>query len=219
MPFGGLGVTAALGLASAGYKAFTGYQQQQKANNLQLMDTTTPEEREQLAMSRQAAASGQMPGQGVAQNRLGMVQSGALQNAQMGAASGSDFLAAAGAADARRQLGEQQLSTQSQQFQNVAKGQLRRDLTTASQRRQHDLDTYNQNKAALTSAAGTNMGAAIDTAGSFGAMGVNMYRSDNGLGGGQYGAQTRDAAMGEGQMDPLKIGISGYRPLGGATGY
>ncbi|WP_460503410.1 hypothetical protein, partial [Hymenobacter agri] len=98
MPAGGAITTAIIGLGTAGYKAYQAHQQQKKADELRLQDSSTPEEREQLAMSRQAAGTSRLLGMGGMQNRLGMVQAGALQNARLGAASGADFLAAAGAA-------------------------------------------------------------------------------------------------------------------------
>lgn len=111
---------------------------------------------------------------GAAQNRLGMMQAGAVQNARLGAGSASDFLASAGAADARRMQGEQQLATQGQAYQDQSKMQLRRDLTTQSQRQQRDLDTYNQNKAALIQGSATNLNNAVQTGASYAAQAYNM---------------------------------------------
>jgi hypothetical protein len=166
--------TLALGGLSAIPSVIAGFQQRNAANNLKLQDTTTAAEREQLAMSRQAAATGRMPGQGAAENRLGMIQAGAVQNARLGAASSSDFLASAGAADARRMQGEQQLATQGMQYQDRSKMQLRQDLTTQSQRQQRDLDTYNQQKAALLQGSATNLNNAVQTGVAYGAQAYNM---------------------------------------------
>ena len=188
MPFGGALVTAGLGLASSIPKFYASYQQNKQANALKLADPTTPEEREQLAMSRQAAATSRMPGQGQMENRLGMVQAGAVQNARMGAASSADFLASAGAADARQQQGEQQLGVQGQQFQAQGRLQLRSDLKMASQRRQHDLDTYNANKAALLQGSATNLDNGIGQIASYGAQALNMYENTQGTPAGAGGA-------------------------------
>ena len=110
MPFGGGGL-AVLGAATALPKLIAGITQGVKASKVKLQDSTPLSFREKLAMDRQAASSGQLPGLGVQQNRLAMVQAGALKNAQLGAASGSDFLAAASAADGRRQAGRDEQGT------------------------------------------------------------------------------------------------------------
>lgn len=166
--------TLALGGISAIPSVIAGFQQRAAANRLTLQDTSTAGEREQLAMSRQAAATGRMPGQGAAENRLGMMQAGAVQNARLGAGSASDFLASAGAADARRMQGEQQLATQGQAYQDQSKMQLRRDLTTQSQRQQRDLDTFNTTKAALLQGSATNLNNAVQTGASYGAQAYLM---------------------------------------------
>lgn len=166
--------TLGLGVASSIPKLIAGFGQRKAANDLKLMDTTTPEEAEQLAMSRQAAATGRLPGQGQMENRLGMVQAGALQNARLGAASSADFLAAAGAADSRRQAGEANLATEGLRYQGQSRMQLRGDLKMASQRRQHDLDVYNQNKAALIQGSATNIDNGVGQIASYGAQAINM---------------------------------------------
>ena len=180
-----------LALASLGIGAITsipkfvaGFSQRSQAKNLRLQDTTTPEEAEQLAMSRQAAASSRLPGMGQMQNRLGMVQAGAVQNARLGAASGADFLAASGAADARRQQGEADLGMKGLQYQGQAQQQLRGDLKTASARRQRDLDTYSANKAALLQGSATNFDNGVNQLGSYAAMGLNMAAGGAGSGAG-----------------------------------
>ena len=167
-------VSIGLGLVSAVPSIISGFQQRKAARDLKLADTSTPEEREQLAMSRQAAATSRLPGMGAAENRLGQIQAGAVQNARMGAASSSDFLASAGAADARRMQGEQALQTQGLQYQDGSKRQLRADLTTASNRRQRDLDTYNNTKAALTQGSATNLNNGVQTLAAYGAQAYNM---------------------------------------------
>ncbi|WP_460499544.1 hypothetical protein, partial [Hymenobacter agri] len=113
----------------------------------------------------------------------------------------------AGAAAARRQAGEADLGMKGLAYQDQMRGQLRRDLGMASQRRQRDLDTYNANKAALTQASAQNMSSAIDTAGSYGMLGLNMYQNYKA---GQ--GQGDDAAIGADKLSPKKIGldIPGY---------
>lgn len=83
---------AVLAAAQAGQQLYSAYQQKKKSDAVQLQNTTTPAEREALALSRQAANTARMPGMGAAENRLGQVQAGAIQNARLGAASSSDFL-------------------------------------------------------------------------------------------------------------------------------
>lgn len=221
-------VTLGLGLASAVPSVIAGFQQRKAARNLRLQDTTTAGEREQLEMSRQAAATGRMPGMGQMQNRLGMVQAGAVQNARLGAASSADFLASAGAADARRMQGEQQLATQGLQFQQQGQQQLRRDLTMQSQRQQKDLDTYNNTKAALTQGSATNLNNALQTGVSYAAQAYNMDKngaSAGGAGGSMGNYQGPGVGMGstsylnqnfgpDGGVGGMGVGRSGYN-MGG----
>lgn len=167
--------TLAVGGLSAIPSIISGFDQRAKANRLKLSDSTTPEEREALGMSRQAAATSRLPGMGAMQARLGMGMAGAVQNARLGAGSSSDFLASAGAADARRQQGEADLSMKGLAYQDQSNRQLRADLTTASNRRQHDLDTFNNQKAALTQGYATNLNNGVQTLGSYGALARNTY--------------------------------------------
>ena len=173
-------VSIGLGLVSSLPSIVSGFQQRNAAKNLRLQNTETPEEREMLAMSRQAANTARLPGMGQMQNRLGQIQAGAVQNARLGAASSSDFLASAGAADARRMQGEQQLMTQGLQVQDQSKGMLRRDLGMASARRQKDLDTFNNTKAALTQGSATNLNNGVQTLAAYGAEARNSYLAQNG---------------------------------------
>ena len=166
--------TLALGGISAIPSLYAAFKQNKAANDLKLQDTATNGERENLAMSRQGAATGRLPGMGAAQDRLGMVQAGALQNAQLGATSSSDFLASAGGAAAQQAQGEQALSTQGLQYQDQQKQQLRADLNTQSQRQQHDLDVYNQQKAALTQGSAQNLNNAVQTGVGYAAQAYNM---------------------------------------------
>lgn len=191
-------ITAGIGLVSALPSIVSGFQQRKAARNLKLQNTETPEEREQLGMSRQAATTARLPGIGQMQGRLGMVQAGAVQNARMGAASSSDFLASAGAADARRMQGEQDLGMRGLAYQDQSKMQLRRDLTTASNRRQKDLDTFNNTKAALTQSSATNLNNGVQTAAAFGAEARNTA----------MGLQGADAAGNMGQLADV-----GYDPM------
>jgi hypothetical protein len=174
LPFGGL---ASIGLATAAPKLIASIKQGFQASNLKRQDTTPAAFKEKLALDRQAAATGRLPGLGMQQERLGMVQSGALQSARLGAASGSDFLAAAQAADARRQMGEQQLGTQGLQYMEGSRRQLGADLTQQAAYQQQDLDTYNRTKAALTQSSAENASNAISGLASYGAAGIN--RGDN----------------------------------------
>jgi hypothetical protein len=174
MPFGGLGV---LGLATAIPKVIASVSQSKKARDLKLQNTQPAAFSEKMALDRQAAASARLPGLSGQQTRLGQVQAGALQSARLGAASGSDFLAAAGAADARRQMGEMQLGTAGLNYQDRSKQQLGVDLTQQAGYQQRDLDAYNRTKAALTQSSAENANNAISGATSYAAAGIN--RADN----------------------------------------
>jgi hypothetical protein len=174
MPFGGL---ATIGLATAAPKLIASIKQGIQASKVKRQDTTPEAFKEKMALDRQAAATGRLPGLGVQQGRLGMVQSGALQSARLGAASGSDFLAAAQAADARRQMSEQQLGLQGLQYMEGSRRQLGVDLNQQAGYQQRDLDTYNRTKAALTQSSAENAANAINGLASYGAAGIN--RGDN----------------------------------------
>lgn len=201
----------AIGLASSLPKFYAAYQQNKKASQLKLQDSTTNGEREQLAMSRQGV-NAQLPGLGAMQGRLAQVQAGAVQNARLGAASGSDYLAAAGAADARRQQGEQQLGIQGQQYQDGMKRQLRTDLGVQSARQQRDLDTYNSTKAALEEGSARNFDAGVQSLASYAAAGVNS------AGGGGAGGFS-PPGMGGDYPSPGPDGHPYGNPLGGSGRY
>lgn len=174
MPFGGL---ATIGIATALPKVVASIKQSKQAQKLKLQDSTPAAFTEKLQLSRQAAGTARLPGMSGQQNRLGQVQAGALQNARLGAASGSDFLAAAGAADARRQAGEMQLGTQGLAYNDKSRQQLGADLTQQAAYQQRDLDNFNRTKAALTQSSAENANSAISGLASYGAAGLN--RSDN----------------------------------------
>ncbi|GAC1596722.1 MAG: hypothetical protein NVS3B25_21240 [Hymenobacter sp.] len=174
MPFGGLLTTGLIGVASAAPKFFAAYKQNKQADELTKQDTTPAAFKEQMALDRQAANTARLPNQSQQEDRLAQVQAGAVQNARLGAASSSDFLASAGAADARRPQGEQQLGVQGLQYQDGMKKQLRADNTQQAAYQQHDLDTYNRTKAALTQGAAQNFDNGLGTLGSYAAQGLNM---------------------------------------------
>lgn len=174
MPFGGL---ATLGAVSAIPKIFASVKQGKQARDLKITDSTPAAFTEKLQMSRQAAGTARLPGMAAQQMRLGQIQAGALQSARLGAVSGSDFLAAAGAADARRQSGELQLGAQGQAYNDKSRQQLGLDLSQQAAYQKNDLDQFNRTKAALTQSSAENANNAISSAASYAAAGIN--RSDN----------------------------------------
>ncbi|QKG54384.1 hypothetical protein [Hymenobacter sp. BRD67] len=214
MPFGG---SLLLGAVAAAPKLYAAYKQNRAAANLKLQDTTPAAFREKAALDRQAAASGVMPGQNAAQTRLAGVQAGALQAARLGAASSGDLLAAAGAADARRQAGEQQLSTQAAQYGIQAQHVVGADLTQQAAYQKNDLDTYNRTKAALTQGSAENLNNAVEGAASYAAYGMNNAA---GQGVGVAQQQAQDAEMGSEELTPRVIGIdTNNLPAVGVRGY
>lgn len=211
MPF-----TIGLGAVTTGLKLKAAYDQNQAARKLRLQNTTTPAEREQLAMSRQGASTTRQPGLGYQENRLGQIQAGAMQGARLGAGSSGDFLAVAGAADARRQQGELQLGIQGLQYRDKMQGQLRQDLSAQTRRTDRDLAAYNQEKAALTQASAENLNNAVENGASYAAMGYNQQQ---GYGMGGYG--TMDDGLysrlpGEGKigMFPRNLGMGRFNRMG-----
>lgn len=173
MPAGGLGTLALLGAVQAAPKIYQSIKQAQAASNLKLQDTTTAEQRELLAMARQRAASGRLPGMAMQQGRLAQSQAATLQAASLGAGGASDFLASASAADRVRQNGEAQLGFQGEQFNQQAQSQLGQQLQMQAQQRQRDLATYNNTKAALTQGSAENLNNAVNSAASYAAYGIN----------------------------------------------
>jgi Spy/CpxP family protein refolding chaperone len=174
LPFGSI---LTLGAVTALPKVIASVSQGQKAKNTKLQNSQPAAFLEKMALDRQAAATARLPGMSGQQTRLGQVQSGALQNARLGAASGSDFLGAASAGDSKRQAGEQQLAVSGLNYQDKSRQQLGADLTQQAAYQQHDLDTYNRTKAALTQSSAENANNAISGLASYGAAGIN--RSDN----------------------------------------
>jgi len=160
------GVSTATKLALSGYQAL-------RAGQLKLADTTTPEQREALQIARQRAAFGRLPGSGLAYARLGQAQNTTLQNAMLGAGSGTELLAASAAADRTRQVGELGLAAQGEQYNERAQAGLTQQLGLQTQQRQRDLAAYNQQKSALIGGAIQNAGAAVDTGAAYAAYGLN----------------------------------------------
>jgi hypothetical protein len=166
-----------LGLVTAIPKVIASVTQGAAARKLKLQNTQPAAFTEKMQLDRQAASTARLPGIDGQQTRLGQVQAGALQNARLGAASGSDFLATAGAADARRQQGEVQLGAMGLNYQDKSRQQLGVDLTQQAAYQQRDLDNYNRTKAALTQSSAENANNAISGLASYAAAGIN--RSDN----------------------------------------
>lgn len=134
-------------------------------------DTTTPAEREQLALARQSAAA-QLPGLGQYQARLAQTQNAAVQNAALGAGGASDFLAANAAADRVRQNGEQQLAVQGQQYHGQATRQLGATLSAYAQHQRADTERAAQENAQLKGAALQNLSGALSDGASVAAYGA-----------------------------------------------
>jgi hypothetical protein len=154
MPLPLLALAALPALAKAGLGA---YQLTQKVKRT---DSTTPEEREQLGLARQMQ-NATLPGLASYQGRLAQTQNAAVQNAMLGAGSGSDFLAAASAADRVRQQGEAQLATQGQQYHDRANQQLNAVLGAAAARSRADTQRAEQARAQLKSAGLNNLSNAL----------------------------------------------------------
>lgn len=203
------GVTSAAKLGLAAYQAY-------RASKLKLADTTTPEQREMLENARQQAASLRVPGQAMLENRLGMGQNVAVQAAQLGAGSGSDYLASVAATNMNRVNGEMQLGAQREQFNGQAQQQLRQQLGLQAQQRQRDLATFNTTKANLTGAAIQNANSAIDSGAAYAAYGIGRGADSTGPAGAVDELTPRDVALNGVPGFPSPgirgLGLSGYRP-------
>jgi hypothetical protein len=206
-------IMAVMAAAQMGQQLYSSYKQNKAADELKLQDSTTAAEREQMAMSRMGASSARLPGMGYQEGRLAQVQAGAMQNARLGAGSSADYLASAGAADLRRQQGEQQLGIQGLQYQDKMRGQLRTDLSAQTRRKDRDLAAYNQEKAALTQASAENLHQAVETGASYGAMAYNGQQG-GGMGAGgtmNDGLYSRFPGDGNIGMYPRGLGTGRHR--------
>lgn len=198
----------ALAAAPAIAKGLLGaYQLTQHVNRT---DTTTPAEREQLALARQSAAA-QLPGLGQYQARLAQAQNATVQNAALGSGGASDFLAANAAADRVRQNGEQQLVAQGQQYHDQATRQLGATLAAYGRHQQADTDRATQANAQLKGAALQNLSGALSDGASVAAYGASRAAgaSDYGLG------DTRIQANPALQASPYQVGDYPYRRRSG----
>jgi len=199
MPAGGLGTLALLGAAQAVPKLYQSFKQSREADALKLQDTTTPEQREMLAIARQRAAA-RLPGMAMQQGRLAQTQSAALQAASLGAGGASDFLASASAADRVRQNGEAQLGFQGEQFNQQAQNQLGQQLQMQAQQRQRDLAASNSQKAALRQGSAENLNNAVNGAAAYAAYGINQ--------GGPPAGEAGVAAGAVEALSPRAIGLT-----------
>jgi len=203
-------VSTTIGAASALPKLILGAKQLSDASRVKFTDTTTPEQREMLAIARQRAAFGRLPGANLAQMRLAQTQNATLQNAALGAGSGSDFLATAVASDRNRQAGELQLAVQGDQYNERAQAGLTGQLQMQAQQRQRDLLMYNQRKANLTQGGLENLGNAVDQGAAYAAYGAN--KNADALANDTSGYADRGPAV-----DALAPRTIGLAPLPGAA--
>lgn len=213
-------IPLAIGAAQALPKLWQAFTQNSAIDNVKLQDSRPESFKEKLAMSRQAANTARLPGQSYQENRLAQGQAGAVQNARLGAASSSDFLASAGAADARRQQGEQQLGIQGLQYQDQSKQRLGQALDQDAAYRTADLNNYNREKAALTQGAAENLNNAVGGAAGYAALAYNMGQ-DGGMasqGGAFDGARTPalDMSGGVGPYTPPPAQLPYYQGANGA---
>ncbi len=180
----------ALAAAAALPKIGLGVKQLIDANNVKLQDTATAGQREMLALARQRAAAGRLPGQGYLYGRLGQNQNATIQNATVGASSGADLLASIAAADRTRANGEVQVGLQGEQANERAQALLGVEVGKEAAQKQRDLAVYNQQKAGLTEGGYKNIANGIDTGAAFAA-----YDSTK--------AADAAAGVGTGAVDPL----------------
>lgn len=143
-------------------KGINGVSQLRKANKVKVIDTTTPFERENMAMLRQDAGSQLMPGYGLATDQLAQNQSNVLAGATRAGGSSSDILGALARSDAQRQSGLANLNVQNQQFQQAGRRALSMGLMQQSQRFRGDVETASRTKAALKQAGNQNLFSAVE---------------------------------------------------------
>ncbi len=167
MPLPLLALAAIPAIAKAGLGLY------QLGQHVNRVDTTTPAEREQEAMARQGQAS-TLPGMAGLQARLAQTQNTTVQNAQLGAGSGADFLAANSAADRVRQNGEQQLGMQSEQFHQGANQRLSSVLSGLAAHAQADTNRANQANAAFKGSGLTNLFGGLSDGASVAAYGAGL---------------------------------------------
>lgn len=161
----------ALSAAPGIFKGITGLFQ--RGEQVQRTDTTPAAFTEALALKRQAANSALMPGYGLRSTQLAQQQANSIQNAQLGAASSSDFLASAQGADMRAAQGAQQLGVQNAQYHDQATRSLEQGLAQQAQYQVADNNRYNQAKAALQGNGLTNIFGGLSDAASAGVYAMN----------------------------------------------
>lgn len=158
-------VAAVAALAAIAGKAGYGASQIAQAKKIRAKDTTPDAFKEALALTRQQAASQQVPGAGAEYNRLLQGQAAAVQQARLGAGSSADFLAASAGADGRRQQGMEKLGAMGMQYRDRATQQLGQRLAQLADFQRADQDRADQARAALRGAGQANIwGAANDGA-------------------------------------------------------
>lgn len=143
-------------------KGINGISQLNKAKKVKVQDTTTPFERENMAMLRQDATSQFAPGYGLQRDQLAQGQAGVLSGALRAGGSGSDILSALSRSDAQRQQGMAALNVQNQQFQQQGRRALSAGLMQQAQRRLGDVNNANRERAALTQAGNQNIFSALE---------------------------------------------------------
>ena len=165
----------ALSVAPGLFKGITGLFQ--RGETVQRTDSTPAAFTEALAQRRQAANSALMPGYGQRLNALAQGQAGSVQNARLGAASSSDFLASAGAADARMAQGQQQLGVQNAQYHDQAMRALDQGLQKQAEYQATDNNRYNMATAALKGNGLSNIFGGLSDAASAGVYAMQQAKN------------------------------------------
>lgn len=200
MPFPLL-LPLAIGAAQAIPKFLAAAKQKKQANRLTLQDTTPGASKEQLAGLRLGANTARLPGMGAAENKLAQNFAAGAGAATRAGGSSADVLASINALSLNRQAGQNQLTTQGLNYQDVAKQRLNVGLGQQAGYQRADQEKFERSKAALIQSSNQNLMNGIDGIAGFAAMGVN----------GMMGGTPAPALNG---LDALNYG-GGYVPQSG----
>lgn len=185
--------TLALTLAPQAFKAVSGFNQARKAEKLGVQDTTTPAEREALALARQRA-SAQLPGTGQALNRIEAGTNDTLSAAARAGTSSNSILGLLGVADQNRQQALAGLDARSDAYQQQQQRALEGELQRKAAHELRDRETFDRNRGALMEASARNIYGAIDGAAQIGAFAASKYEPKTYTGEGQLNSALVKAA-------------------------
>lgn len=187
---------AAAAAAPSIYKGLKGLAQADQT--VTTRDTTPAAFKESLALTRQAANTNRLPGEGVQENRIAQGTAAVNAGALRAGASSSDVLASLAASDAQQKQALAELGARGEAYHQQQQGVLRQQLGVQAAYQQHDLDNATREQAALRQAGQQNMFGALE-----GLSQVAAYGLGPGSGAPATGADAAGNGVGLGATSPL----------------